>query len=430
MLKIESTEKYSIAEELKLKGGDTLLKINGREVADILDYIYFDAFEELDITVQKAGGKTVVYEIEKDPDEPLGIVFGESAEIDTESCCNSCLFCFVDQLPKGLRKTLYVKDDDYRLSFISGNYVTLTNICEKEIKRIIEQKISPLYISVHAADTALRRKMLGNENAQDIIAILKRLSAAGIVTHCQIVLCGGLNDGSALESTVKKLYELYPAVNSLAVVPVGLTAHRGGLFPLSPLSREQAAAAVRFCEDFNKSARAEFAFCSDEMYHIAGKELPPHEHYGEFLQIENGVGLIRKFEREFLDALEDAHANAKKPREICLVTGISAAGFLENLVKSFNEKYPDTKISVLPVKNDFFGHSVTVAGLVTGGDILRSLAGLGTRPDKIIVPKCMLKEFSTLFLDNSEFGEIEKTTGVKTEICTMDGAALLEKLLK
>jgi putative radical SAM enzyme (TIGR03279 family) len=439
MLKIENVERHSIAERLKIKSGDILLNINGRDVVDILDYIYFDAQEELDIIVQRADKKKT-FSLEKDAADSLGLSFGEMGEINATSCCNKCVFCFVDQLPKKMRHTLYFKDDDYRLSFISGNYVTLTNIGENEIRRIIEQKISPLYVSVHAVETKCRNKILGNENAEDIMFFLERFSSAGIEVHCQIVLVGGLNDGEILRDSTCRLFTLYPQVKSLAVVPVGLTRHRKELIPLKPLTQKQATEAIEFSEQFNRQhtetsdpQKSNFIFCSDEMYHIAGKSLPAYEYYGEFLQIENGVGLLRKFELEFLEALIESQHSDKynvetKKDKIAVITGFSAVNFLRGLAKQFNQIHPDINIEIIPIRNDFFGQSVTVTGLVTGGDIIKTLKNYPNF-DRIIIPKCMLREFGTVFLDNIDIETLRESIQSKVEVCAMNGAALLEKFL-
>ena len=294
MLKIKSVSKGTIGEEIGLKSGDVIVNFNKKGDADILDYLFFDASEEFTLTVQSDEGITDI-DIEKYPEESLGLVFyDDSAQLKPKKCDNRCMFCFVDQLPKGMRNTLLIKDDDYRLSFVTGNYVTLTNITDYDIERIISRKLSPLYISVHATDDDVRRRLLGSKKAGGILNIIERLSGGGIVMHCQVVLCPQINDGEVLKKTVADLYKFYPAVKSLAVVPVGLTAFREGLPQILPLSKHDAQKAIEICGGYT-----DFAYCSDEMYIKAGIKLPPYEYYGEFEQIENGVGLIKKFEREF-----------------------------------------------------------------------------------------------------------------------------------
>lgn len=419
MLKIKSVSKGTIGEEIGLKSGDVIVNFNKKGDADILDYLFFDASEEFTLTVQSDEGITDI-DIEKYPEESLGLVFyDDSAQLKPKKCGNRCIFCFVDQLPKGMRNTLLIKDDDYRLSFVTGNYVTLTNITDYDIERIISRKLSPLYISVHATDDDVRRRLLGSKKAGGILNIIERLSGGGIVMHCQVVLCPQINDGEVLKKTVADLYKFYPAVKSLAVVPVGLTAFREGLPQILPLSRHDAQKAIEICGGYTG-----FACCSDEMYIKAGLELPPYEFYGEFEQIENGVGLIRKFEREFNEAFT-ASAKPRK-RDVLVITGVSSYDFISGLVSKFSEKYNFETINVLPVKNKFFGESITVSGLVCGCDIAEQAAGL--RCGEVILPKSMLKEFEDVFLDGTDIIALEKRLGCDVKVCGVTGYEFFDAL--
>ena len=407
-----------IGQEIGLEPGDAILKINGRD-ADILEYLYYDAAEEFSLTVEKPGGKAEEYDIEKYSDEQLGLEFDESAEIVPKRCRNKCIFCFVDQLPKNLRETLYVKDDDYRLSFISGNYITLTNLGEEDINRILERKFSPLYISVHAADPEVRKKMLGNRFAGNVMELVERFSSHGIEVHCQIVLCPGVNDGKVLEDTVEKLHRFYPRVKSLAVVPVGLTKHRQGLAELKPVDSEDGLKAIELCGKYPG-----FAYCSDEMYLRAGLELPPYESYGEFVQIENGVGLIRKFEREFDEVLSKVKP---KKRDVIVVTGKSSYPFIRSLVGRYQEVNDLPSVEVAAVENNFFGDSVTVSGLVTAGDIIAAL-GKSAAGKEVILPRCMLKQFEDVFLDGMSVAHLEKELGADVKVCDVSGYDFFDAL--
>lgn len=422
MLKIKSVEENSLGEELGLKAGDAVIKFNEEPDIDILDYIYYDASESFTMSVKKSGGIIEEFDIEKYPEEEIGLDFDKSAEIKSAKCINKCLFCFVDQLPKKMRYTLYIKDDDYRLSFVTGNYVTLTNIKEKDILRIIDKKLSPLYISVHATDSKARCRLLGNKFAGNILEIIGRLAAAGITMHCQVVLCPGFNDGEILRKTIKELYKFYPAVKTLAVVPVGLTRHRERLFDINPVTKEIAAQTIKLC-GYNDN---NFVFCSDEMYLRAETELPSFESYGEFEQIENGVGLIRKFEKEFFDAFDN---NIKpKKRDIIIVTGQSALEFIGSLVKEFSKKYNFNTIETIGIQNYFLGENITVSGLITGGDIINQL-GKKAAGKEVILPKCMLKEFENIFLDGMDINSLENQLGADVKVCEMQGYNFFDALI-
>ena len=350
--------------------------------------------------------------IEKEEDEPLGIEMSQSDYIIP--CKNDCMFCFVRQLPKGMRKTLYVKDDDYRMSFAMGSYVTLSNLTDEDLDRIKRLSLSPLYISVHCFTPELKRKICKNPRSAELFDILRDLAAAKITMHTQIVMMEGVNDGDELMLTLSELAKLYPAVKTVAVVPVGLTKHREGLTPLKPISRENAVRTVKMVEEFNRKMIEKngepFAFCSDEMYLIGELDLPPYESYGEFEQIENGVGLVA----DFFDCAAYALESGVVPKgEYSAITGISFAPLLEKYCKELEEKY-DVKVDVCPVRNDFFGETVTVSGLVTGGDIIKQYRGKLKKD--IIIPRTMLREFSGVFLDEVTLCQLEEALGVRAHI--------------
>lgn len=431
MLTIKSIDKGSIAEELGLKPGDAITAFNGEEALDILDYSYYDASDKFVMTV-KRGGVTEDYEIEKDDWEEIGINFTENCYLNTpKSCLNKCVFCFVDQLPKGLRKTLYIKDDDYRLSFVTGNYVTLTNVGEKEINRVIEKKFSPLYISVHATDDRIRRYLLGKPDAAELMPILRRFATAGIVMHTQVVMCPEINDGEVLMKTVRDLAELYPQVKSLAVVPVGLTGHRNGLSCVEPVDEECAARTIRDCdwfnEEFRKTHGENFVFCSDEMYVKSGIEVPEEEYYGDFEQIENGVGLLTEFKRDCKEGLEGA-SRARKGTFV-LLTGVSAFDYVNREVGRIKNLYPDLDVTVTAVENEFFGKTVTVTGLLTGGDLLKAIKKT-PKNATVILPRVMLKEFENVFLDGMTVDELRKAGKRNIEIVDTGGIPLVEALTR
>ncbi len=403
----------SIAEELELEPGDRLVAVNGQRLRDVIDYNYHASEEELVLEVLKASGEIWELEVERDPDEPLGLVF---APPEPAHCGNKCVFCFVHQLPKGLRRPLYVKDEDYRLSFLYGNYVTLSNIGRDDIARIVEQRLSPLYVSVHATNAVLREKLLGRKGLMPIIEIMAELARARITMHAQVVLCPGLNDGDELRRTVTDLASLYPWVASLAIVPVGLTAHRKGLPPLKPVTASYAREFVRtwqqeadrLCRELGEP----FLFLADEFFIKAGEPFPPLESYGELPQIENGVGMIPLF----LDQAERVARRARRmrPRTVTLVTGESPYRFLADFLQRLETK---TGVRLVPVAvpNRLFGEAVTVTGLVAGKDIIEALKGreLG---DAVFVPDVMLKEGEGVFLDDVNLEQLRESLGTKVEV--------------
>jgi len=387
MHKIKNIEPTSIAQELELAPGDVLLSINNQKVTDILDYRFIIQDEFLLLEIEKPNGEIWELEIEKDETEDLGLIFESDLMDAPRSCENNCIFCFMNQLPKGMRESLYFKDDDPRLSFLSGNYVTLTNLSEAESQRIARYRLSPLHISVHAADPSLRRKMLGNANAGKLFEHLRRFSKAGIAMHFQIVLCEGINDGEALDDTIAALA---PLGESLSVVPVGLTKYREGLPQLRPFSREDAAKVIAQVEKHHP-----FAYCADEWYLKAGQPIPSYEHYNDFPQLENGVGMCALFEREFQPV---AHTD-RLPFGV--VTGEAAQALMAKLLP---------KAKIYPIRNDFFGKEITVSGLLTGRDIVAQI-GRKAKADGcegLFLPENMFRAGTETTLDGMTRAEIEQ----------------------
>jgi len=411
--------------------GDTLLSVNGHEIGDVLDYKYYSYDARLRLRLRTAEGREYTVAVRKAEGEDLGLEFTGYLMDEAQGCRNHCVFCFVDQLPRGLRRTLYFKDDDARLSFLTGSYITLTNLSERELDRLCALRVSPIRVSVHATEPALRAKLLGNPKAAPIMPLLRRLADAGITMDCQIVCCPGLNDGAALRRTMEDLAELYPAVNSVSVVPVGLTGHREGLYPLTPFDRERARETVSDVERFAAQCLATHGsrmfFCADELYLKAGLPIPEEREYEGYPQLENGVGLLRLLTEEFLYALEESPGEGEFT-PFSIATGCAAAETLRGLLSAAKERYPQLRGEVYAIQNDFFGHSVDVAGLVTGGDLIAQLRGreLGER---LLIPQTMLRHDGDLFLDDVTLEEVRDALGVPVIPVAQDGAALLRAML-
>jgi len=397
-LVIEQVTPGSIADEMEIAAGDRLIAINGHPLRDIIDYSYYSAYDDvLLLELEKLNGEIWEVEIEREPGETLGLFF--PAPIPTK-CSNNCIFCFVHQLPKRLRKSLYVKDEDYRLSFLNGNYVTLANLKKNELKRITEQRLSPLYISVHATNPQLREKLLGRPGIPPIMDQLRRLANARIAMHTQVVLCPGINDDTEFERTVNDLSALYPAVQSLAVVPIGLTDHRQHLPQLVPVTKAYAAAFINRWQPeamrIKKQLGEPFLFLADEFYLKAALPFPPLKEYGDLPQIENGVGLVPQF-------MHEASMTLRKARQlgdftVTVVTGKSSFSFVQDFLKHLSCK-TGVKICPVAVKNRLFGESITVSGLISGNDIVESLKG-NNIGNALLVPEIMIKEGAGIFLDD------------------------------
>ena len=403
----------SPAEHAGLSKGDVLLSIDGEPVIDLVDYEHLTASDRLTLEIIKENGSCEQIDLEKEDYEPLGLSFATSLMDNMRTCKNHCVFCFIDQMPKGGRSSLHVKDDDWRMSFVMGNYVTLTNLDERELDRVIRRRVSPLYVSLHASDPEVRRAMMKNPHAGDILPQLKRLADAGLQFHLQIVLCPGLNDGDVLRRSIDDMLLLYPQARSLAVVPVGLTRHRDKLYPLRTFTREEAEATIDEIEarqaELLREHGTRFVFLADEWYTLCGRTLPAYDAYEGFPQIENGVGLLRLFEGDMLEALEEKKP-LKRAKRFLAAGGTSAQAFF---AESYRQLLPyHITLDVRAIRNRFFGESVTVGGLITGGDLVEQLMGedFGRA---LLIPRAMLKADEELFLDGMRKSEAEKKLGTR-----------------
>ena len=430
MIKICKVEKNSIAKRIGLKVDDEIVSFNDEPCQDMLDVAYFDSQSSFTVSV-KRGGQNLTFSVKKDANFGMGWDFYDECYIEPRWCANKCLFCFVDQLPKGQRKTLYVKDDDWRLSFVSGNFVTLTNLTDGELARIKDKKFSPLYVSVHATDDSVRKTLLGNDKARPILPLMRELASSGITMYTQVVMCPDYNDGKVLQQTMEDLFSMYPAVQNLAVVPVGLTKHRERLCPLREVNKDVANRAIDMVEAFDAkcfaSTGAHFAYCSDEMYVIAQREIPSYDYYGDFEQIENGVGLVADMRYQFDLALRDA--TAAKKQSFTIVTGVAATPFVQQVIDKAKALFPELRANVVTVVNKFFGETVTVAGLVVGRDIVDTLRGRDDIGDVLLLPRVMLRETEDVFLDGMTLDELKRAVGKKIMI-TSDGYEFCQAMLE
>lgn len=429
---IEKVEKGSIAEELELEPGDILLTINGNKVKDIIDYKYLISDEYVEVEIEKKDGEIWTIEIEKDYDENLGIEFTNPLIDRAKSCRNKCMFCFIDQLPKNMRETLYFKDDDSRLSFLQGNFITFTNMSDEDIERIIRYRLSPINVSVHTTNPELRVKMLNNKNAGKIFPILKRFKDSGIKVNCQIVLVPGVNDGKELERTLDDLSSLYPSVRSVAVVPVGLTKYRENLQKLEPFNEENSNKLLSFITDKQNELMdilgTRFVFVSDEFYAMTRHPLPEYEEYEGFPQLENGVGLMKSFEYEINKELSKINKNIELNKSYILATGILAKDFMNEIRDKILEKFTNLDLKVIPIKNNFFGELITVSGLITGQDLIDQLSSYKDI-DGIIIPKSMLRSDGNVFLDDLTVEDIEDRLNVKVIPVQVSGQDFIDLFL-
>ena len=417
----------SIAEEMKIEAGDKLISINGTEVKDIIDYKFLLADEFVDVEIEKSNGEIWNLEIEKEYQEDLGTEFQNSILDDARSCCNNCIFCFVDQLPKGMRESLYFKDDDSRLSFLQGNFVTLTNMNEEDIDRIIRYRISPINISVHTTNSELRARMLNNRFAGNIFQRLKKLSEAGITMNCQIVLCPGYNNGKEFINTIEDLYTLYPSIKNIAGVPVGLTRHREGLINLKPYSKTSAEEEIELVNEIQtkyfKEIHEPFIRLSDEFYILAEREVPCSEYYNGFDQLEDGVGMIRILRDNIKNTIKNINVNVKG--SFTLITGSSAYKEILNISEIIMEANNKVSINCIKIINNFFGESITVAGLITGIDIINQLQKV-TLGKYLIIPSNMLRSGERILLDDIKVEELESKLNIKVLICDYTGEDLID----
>jgi putative radical SAM enzyme (TIGR03279 family) len=429
---IEDVVIGSIADELGIDPGDILVSINDKPVRDVIDYRYLISDELLDIVIEKKDGELWEFEIEKDFNEDIGIIFTNPLIDKAKTCQNKCMFCFIDQLPQNMRDTLYFKDDDSRLSFLQGNFITMTNMNEDDIQRIIDYKLSPINVSVHTTNPELRIKMLRNKKAGAIFDTLKRFHEAGLEMNCQIVLVPGVNDGLELKRTISDLSSLYPSINSVAVVPVGITKYRDGLDSLQIYDQESASKLIEQIDEMQheylESHGTRFVFASDEFYCVSGKELPDHDFYEGFPQYENGVGLLRSFSYELVEALDGINV-IQSDKRLLIATGKLASNFMKNMSEMVINKISGLIIDVIPIKNNFFGETITVSGLITGGDLVDQVRG-SEEYDAVFIPKSMMKRDEDIFLDNMTFGQASEFLMNRLRLVPVDGREFLESIMK
>ena len=434
MVKITGIEANGRAARCGVRAGDTLVSINGNEIRDVLDYRFYLTECEVVLSLLREGEAFEVT-IRKDAYDDIGLDF-ETPLMDKKQCCaNKCIFCFIDQLPKGLRSTLYFKDDDARLSFLHGNYITLTNLGDRDIDRIIKMHISPVNVSVHTTNPELRCEMMGNARAGKVLSYLDRLAAANIRICGQIVLCRGVNDGEELTRTMHDLAALHPALSSVSIVPAGLTDHREGLYPLTPFSAEECRAVIGQVNAFGDACLdalgARIFCCADEFYLKAGLPLPKEEYYGDYEQIENGVGMLRSLHDEFvceLDYLDEYVGESLAPRHVSVVTGKAASGMLRSLCEMLCARVPTLRADVYEIENRFFGEQITVAGLLTGKDMYEQLKGKALG-DELLIPATTLRAEGDLFLCGMSPDELSEKLNVPVRAAKGEGAAFMAALL-
>lgn len=422
--------KNSIAEELELEPGDELISVNNCSIKDYIDYKYQISDDFVLFEVKKQDGEIWELEIEKEYDEDIGIVFENPLMDNIKVCSNKCIFCFIDQMPKGMRKTLYLKDDDTRLSFLYGNFITLTNLTEDEIDRIVKYRISPIKVSVHTTDPELRKYMMGNDKDIDILEYLKRLIDAGITVDCQIVLVRDVNDGEQLSKTINDLSSLHPGLRSVAVVPVGLTRFRERLLELKPFDKESSTEVVRqvtaIQKKLLKKLGTRFIFIADEFYIQSENEFPSYEDYEEFDQLENGIGMCRLFRQQIEDLIGEYAGSKPAAEEITLVTGVAAYELLTEISEKIMKLIP-VKINVVKIINNFFGERITVSGLTTGKDIIEQLKDNNYK--NIIIPRNMIND-NNVMLDDLTIEDLERELNAEVAVCETDGASLLDLITR
>lgn len=426
---ITAVEPGSPADKKRIHAGDKLVSVNGSPVTDVLDYRFYLSEERLELLLETAKGSRKV-RIRKPEYEDIGLEFETYLMDKQHTCRNNCIFCFIDQMPPGMRESLYFKDDDSRLSFLFGNYITLTNLSQHEIDRILALHISPINISVHTTDPDLRCRMMNNRFAGETLSLLQRFADAGIHMCCQLVLCPGWNDGEALERSIHDLAALYPAVESVAVVPVGLTKYREGLTPLRPFTPEEAGKVLDTIEWFGtamvKAVGSRVVFASDEWYCLAGRPIPDAAYYEDMSQLENGVGMTALLRSQFQEALHDCQESTATTADTVIATGMLAAPILEELMQQARQRFPALRVRVQAIRNDFFGEHITVAGLVTGTDLQKQLQGLSC--DRVLLPDVMLRHEQDRFLDDMTPQALEAALGVPVQVIATDGYALLDAI--
>ena len=428
---IKDVEPGSVCARKRVHAGDVLLRVNGHEITDVLDYRFYIESEKLTLEVRTPKGRIRTLHIRKEESQDVGLLFETYLMDKQRRCANKCIFCFIDQLPPGMRDSLYFKDDDARLSFLFGNYITMTNLSEREVQRIIDMHISPINVSVHTMNPELRCRMMGNRRAGDCLAYLRRFADAGLRLNTQLVLCPQINDGEELLYSLEKLRELLPALQSIAAVPVGLTAHREGLYPLRGYTEKEAAAVIDTIDSFNlqneKNGIGRLAFAADEFYLKAGRTIPDAAYYGDFPQLENGVGMWALLREEFERALADEPAQPYA-RSVTAVTGKAIAPLIGSFARMAEEKFPGLRIRVVPIENHFFGPEITVSGLLTGQDILQQTHDLPLG-DALLFPASALRQGEAVFLDDRTPQELSELLGVPLFPTGGGGAELLDAFL-
>ena len=430
---IKSVARKSVAADYGLEPGDEIVSINGEAIKDVFDYRFMILEEELELEINTKDGENVKITVEKDPDEDLGIEFENSFMDNYRSCHNKCIFCFIDQMPKGMRETLYFKDDDSRLSFLQGNYVTLTNLSEEDMNRIIKYKLEPINISFQTMNPELRCKMLGNRFAGDALKKAYTFKENGIIMNGQIVLCKGINDGKELDYSLSKMYELLPELESVSIVPVGLSKFREGLYPLEPFNKEDACEVIDIIHKWQDKAMEEygthFAHPSDEWYILAGRDIPDADFYDGYQQLENGVGMIRQFKEECRAAYFDVekaneYRDAERIIKVIIPTGVSVQPHIQEIADNYAP--PWLRVEVVPVKNRFFGDTITVTGLIVGRDLVDALKERDF--DRVLISESMLRENSETFLDDMTLAQVREEIGKPITVVENNGESFIRAL--
>lgn len=428
---VKCVEAGSIAEEMGIEAGDKLISINDHTIEDVFDYHFYVNDEEIVLLVEKPDGEEWELEIEKDYEEDLGIVFEQGLMDEYRSCRNKCMFCFIDQMPKGMRETLYFKDDDSRLSFLQGNYITLTNMSDHDIERIVKYHLEPINISFHTTNPELRCKMLHNRFAGEALKKLDRLFEGGIQMNGQIVLCKGINDGEELERSIRDMSKYLPHLQSVSVVPVGLTKYRDGLYPLESFTKEDAQKVIDTIEKWQKIFYEEyglhFIHAGDEWYILAERDVPEEKRYDGYLQLENGVGMLRLLINEFEDGYAEVEGDDRNI-EVSMATGFLAYPYLKKMIQKLQVKFPNTTVHLYPIRNDFFGDKITVSGLITGQDLIAQLKGqpLGER---LLLPCNMFRSGEEVFLDDVTLSELKDSLQLEVDIVKSSGWDFIEAII-
>lgn len=430
-VEIKSVKKWSQLFFKGIKPGDKLLTINGNEINDFLDYQFYLNDEKICLEIEH-GGKIKKLNLHKKAEDDIGLEFENYLMDNQKRCHNKCIFCFIDQNPEGMRESIYFKDDDSRLSFLFGNYITLTNLTDKDIDRIIKMHISPVNISVHTMNKELRVKMMHNKKAGECLGYIKKLADKGIELNTQLVLCPGINDGDELLYSLQELGKLYPAVQSIAAVPVGITKHREGLFDMPEYNKQTAAEVIdiinRYGDEFKSEHGTRLAYAADEFYLKAEREIPDSEYYESYPQIENGVGMWTSLGDEVDDVIDNLNTEAMVDRKLSIATGVAAYPLINQIAEKLMKIYPKLRVNVYEIKNDFFGHSITVAGLVTGKDLINQLKDKELFGE-LLIPDVMLRSEGDLFLDNISVEDIERELSVKLIVTSADGGDLIRKII-